>query len=92
MKDKNESVQNIDSADPQAFRDVTLPVEKRVDSLVSSMTLEEKIAQMISAAAEIKRLNVPEYDWLNECLHGVAWAGIARALRSSRAMQPATAR
>jgi len=77
MKDNNKPVQNLESAERCTFRDVTLPVEKRVDALVLSMTLEEKIAQMVNAAAQIKRLNVPEYDWLNECLHGVAWAGIA---------------
>ncbi len=77
MKKNNKPVQNLESTDRQTFMDVSLPVDKRVDALVSSMTLEEKIAQMVHVAAEIKRLNVPEYDWLNECLHGVARAGIA---------------
>ena len=59
------------------YLDYTQPVEKRVDDLVSRMTLEEKISQMVNSAAAIPRLNVPEYDWWNECLHGVARAGIA---------------
>lgn len=59
------------------FKDPTLPVEKRVDDLVSRMTLEEKVAQMQNAAAGIERLGVPEYEWWNEALHGVARAGIA---------------
>ncbi len=54
-----------------------LPVEKRVDDLVSKMTLEEKISQMVNDAAAIPRLDIPEYNWWNECLHGVANAGIA---------------
>ncbi len=60
-----------------AYKDPTLPVETRVDDLVSRMTLEEKVSQMVHAAAAIERLDVPEYDWWNECLHGVGRAGIA---------------
>ena len=41
------------------------------------MTLEEKIGQMMNAAPAIERLGVPEYNWWNECLHGVARAGLA---------------
>jgi beta-glucosidase len=41
------------------------------------MTLEEKVAQMQNAAPAIPRLGVPEYDWWNEALHGVARAGEA---------------
>jgi beta-glucosidase len=59
------------------FRDPKLPLEQRVDDLVSRMTLEEKISQMQNAAAAIPRLDVPEYEWWNEALHGVARAGIA---------------
>jgi beta-glucosidase len=54
-----------------------LPVEERVDDLVSRMTLPEKVSQMVHAAAAIERLGVPEYNWWNECLHGVGRAGIA---------------
>lgn len=59
------------------FTDPSLPLEHRVNDLVSRMTLEEKIAQMQNAAAGIPRLGVPEYEWWNEALHGVARAGIA---------------
>jgi beta-glucosidase len=41
------------------------------------MTLEEKVSQMMNAAAPIERLGIPEYDWWNEGLHGVARAGYA---------------
>jgi len=41
------------------------------------MTLEEKIGQMMNAAPAIKRLGIPEYNWWNECLHGVARSGLA---------------
>jgi beta-glucosidase len=41
------------------------------------MTLEEKVSQMRNHAAAIPRLNVPEYDWWSEALHGVARSGYA---------------
>jgi beta-glucosidase len=59
------------------YRDVTLPIERRVDDLVSRMTLEEKISQMVYDAPAIERLEVPQYNWWNECLHGVGRAGVA---------------
>jgi len=54
-----------------------LSVAVRVNDLVSRMTLEEKVSQMIDRAEAIERLQIPEYFWWNECLHGVANAGIA---------------
>jgi len=59
------------------YKDPTLPIEKRVDDLVARMTLEEKVGQMMNAAPAIKRLDIPEYEWWNEGLHGVARAGYA---------------
>ena len=46
-------------------------------TLVSQMTLEEKMSQMIYESDAIDRLNIPEYNWWNEALHGVARAGDA---------------
>lgn len=51
--------------------------EERARSLVSKMTLAEKMAQMKYDAPAIERLGVPAYNWWNECLHGVARAGRA---------------
>src|SRR5258708_4211015 len=59
------------------YKDTSLTIEKRVDDLVSRMTLDEKVSQMMNGAAAIKRLDVPEYEWWNEGLHGVARAGYA---------------
>ena len=50
---------------------------ERAADLVLRMTLEEKVAQMQNAAPAIPQLGVPEYDWWNEALHGVARAGEA---------------
>src|SRR5215218_5686524 len=59
------------------YLDPSLSIDKRVDDLVSRMTLEEKVSQMMNAAPAIPRLGVPEYDWWNEALHGVAFNGVA---------------
>src|SRR6185437_11786241 len=61
----------------QIWFDSTQPLEKRVDALVSSMTLEEKAEQMNNHAPAIPRLGVPEYDYWSEGLHGIARSGYA---------------
>jgi beta-glucosidase len=55
----------------------TLPLEQRVDDLVSRMTLAEKVSQMQNDAPPIPRLHIPGYNWWNEGLHGVARSGYA---------------
>ena len=59
------------------YKNPNLPIETRVNDLVSRMTLEEKVLQMQNAAPAIDRLGIPAYDWWNEALHGVARAGYA---------------
>jgi beta-glucosidase len=49
-----------------------LSTEQRVNDLVSRLTLEEKVAQMLNHAPAVPRLGIPAYDWWNEVLHGVA--------------------
>lgn len=51
--------------------------EDRADDLVARMTLEEKISQLNYESKAVERLGIPEYNWWNECLHGVARSGIA---------------
>lgn len=60
-----------------AYKNPELTIDERVDDLVSRMTLEEKISQMLYSSSAIGRLDVHEYNWWNECLHGVARAGTA---------------
>jgi len=57
--------------------DPSLTQEQRATALVSRMTLEEKAAQLGHTAPAIPRLRVPQYNWWNEGLHGVARAGVA---------------
>jgi beta-glucosidase len=59
------------------YKNPALPIQQRVDDLVSRMTLEEKASQMMNGAAAIPRLDIPDYEWWNEGLHGVARAGYA---------------
>src|SRR5436305_7200874 len=60
-----------------AYKNESLPFDARVKDLVGRMTLEEKVLQMKDVAPAIPRLGVPEYNWWNEALHGVARAGLA---------------
>jgi len=66
------------SQDPSLpYRNPDLPIKQRVSDLVSRMTLEEKVGQMLFTAPAVPRLGVPAYNWWNECLHGVARNGRA---------------
>ena len=59
------------------YRNASLGAGQRAADLVSRMTLEEKARQLGHTAPAIPRLGVPEYNWWNEGLHGVARAGYA---------------
>src|SRR5208283_705708 len=60
-----------------AYKNPKLPIDQRVDDLLSRMTLDEKVSQLGHTAAAVSRLGIPEYNWWNEGLHGVARAGEA---------------
>jgi beta-glucosidase len=59
------------------FWNPELPFAERAKDIVSRLTLDEKWRQMVHESAAIPRFGIPEYNWWNECLHGVARAGIA---------------
>jgi len=59
------------------FQNPQLPLEERAQNLVDLMTLEEKAGQLLHEAMAVPRLGIPQYNWWNECLHGVARAGKA---------------
>jgi beta-glucosidase len=59
------------------FHDPELSFAERARDLVSRLTPAEKGAQMLHEAPAIPRFGIPAYNWWNECLHGVARAGIA---------------
>ncbi|MFZ0318873.1 MAG: glycoside hydrolase family 3 C-terminal domain-containing protein [Candidatus Sulfotelmatobacter sp.] len=65
------------SATSAPYLNPSLPLNDRVNDLVSRMTLEEKASQLVNQARAIPRLQVSAYDWWSEALHGVARAGTA---------------
>lgn len=56
---------------------LSLSNEERVDLLIGEMTLEEKTSQLLDVCPAIEKLGIPEYNWWNEALHGVARNGRA---------------
>lgn len=50
-----------------------LPINERVEDLISRLTIKEKISQIFNMSTEIERFNIPFYDWRNEGLQGVAF-------------------
>ncbi len=69
--------QSSGKASPPDYLNPRLPIEQRANDIVSRLTLEEKISQMMNKSAAIERFGIPAYDWWNEALHGVAYAGVA---------------
>ncbi|RLD75584.1 MAG: glucan 1,4-alpha-glucosidase [Bacteroidetes bacterium] len=59
------------------FQNPDLDAETRANDLLNRLSLSEKVAQMQDVTPAIDRLGIPEYNWWNECLHGVARAGAA---------------
>ncbi|KAH1122917.1 hypothetical protein J1N35_006077 [Gossypium stocksii] len=70
---------SCDSSDPTTknypFCQTTLPVTQRARDLVSRLTLDEKISQLVNSAPAIPRLGIPAYEWWSEALHGVSNVG-----------------
>ncbi|XP_012445747.2 probable beta-D-xylosidase 7 [Gossypium raimondii] len=86
---------SCDSTDPLTksykFCKTTLPINRRVEDLVSRLTLDEKISQLVNTAAAIPRLGIPGYEWWSEALHGVAFvANISQGIRFNGTIRSAT--
>ena len=68
----------INAQEPKfPFNDPSLSVDQRVEDLLDRLTLEEKVGMMMNGSTGIERLDIPDYNWWNEALHGVARAGVA---------------
>ncbi|MFP4443539.1 MAG: glycoside hydrolase family 3 C-terminal domain-containing protein [Spirochaetia bacterium] len=63
--------------DKPVYLDTTQSIEKRAWDLVNQMSLDEKASQLLHESKAVPRLEIPKYNWWNECLHGVARAGRA---------------
>lgn len=59
------------------YQNPELSIEERTEALISQMSMEEKVSQLMYNSPAIERLQVPQYNWWNECLHGVARNGRA---------------
>ncbi len=59
---------------------------KQAEELVAKMTIQEAASQLLYNSPAIERLGVPEYNWWNEALHGVARAGTATVFPQAIAM------
>ncbi|MEI6198220.1 MAG: glycoside hydrolase family 3 N-terminal domain-containing protein, partial [Verrucomicrobiota bacterium] len=70
-------MQPHDAPEKLSFRNPDLPLDARVRDLVSRMTREEKVSQMLHDAHAIPRLGIPAYNYWNEALHGIARNGHA---------------
>lgn len=66
-----------------SYLNPAVPLAQRVDDLVNRMTLAEKVSQMQNDAPAIPRLQIPEYNWWNEGLHGIARSGYATVFPQS---------
>lgn len=59
------------------YKQENQPIEKRIQHLISLLTLEEKASLLGYRSQAVPRLDIPAYNWWNEGLHGVARAGQA---------------
>ncbi|KAL7262657.1 hypothetical protein ACSBR1_000925 [Camellia fascicularis] len=75
------------------FCKIELPIIKRAEDLVSRLTLDEKVSQLVNTAAAIPRLGIPAYQWWSEALHGVAMVGggaVPQGIRFNGTIRSAT--
>ncbi|AZQ37750.1 carbohydrate-binding protein [Streptomyces cyaneochromogenes] len=59
------------------FRDQHLPFAKRIDDLLSRLTLDEKIGFLHQFVPAVERLGIADFRTGQEALHGAAWMGPA---------------
>ncbi|MCQ2246838.1 MAG: glycoside hydrolase family 3 C-terminal domain-containing protein [Bacteroidaceae bacterium] len=53
------------------FQNPNLPVDQRVEDLLSRLTPEEKVGMMMNRSIEVERLGIPAYNWWGEACHGL---------------------
>ncbi|WP_282697504.1 glycoside hydrolase family 3 protein [Streptomyces sp. CC208A] len=62
---------------PPDFRDPALPLQKRVDDLLSRLTPDERLAMLHQHVPAVPRLGLAAFRTGSEALHGVSWLGEA---------------
>lgn len=63
-----------------------LTAEQRADDLLKRLTLEEKVRLMMDTSPAIGHLQIPQFQWWNEALHGVGRNGYATVFPITMAM------
>lgn len=63
--------------DQHIFKNAKHSIDERIEDLISQLTLEEKVQQLMMDTPAIDRLGIRKYNWWNECLHGLARNGKA---------------
>ena len=58
------------------FLNPSMPLDQRVDDLVSRLTVEEKANQLVNTTPAIPRLQIPAYNWWSEALHGLVSSNV----------------
>jgi len=73
-------------AQPLPYLNTQLTAEQRADDLLKRLTLEEKVQLMMDTSPAIERLQIPQFQWWNEALHGVGRNGYATVFPITMAM------
>ena len=61
------------SSQQPVYLDPAQPIDRRVDDLISKLTLAEKGSLLGTGAPAIERLKVPIMNGWNQSLHGIVW-------------------
>jgi beta-glucosidase len=71
------SAPSMDAGEPMLWRDPHALPQTRADDLLSRLSTQEKVAQLMNHTPAISRLGVPAFDYWSEGLHGLARNGEA---------------
>ncbi len=66
---------NTTAQEKQVWQDPKQPRAERVESLLKTLTPEEKVGLMMNKSISIDRLGIPSYNWWSEACHGVRQGG-----------------
>ncbi len=69
--------------DEMLFKDPSIDLDKRIEDLMSRLTLEEKIGFLMHDNPRVERLGIKPYSWWGEAGHGVSRNGQATVFPQS---------
>lgn len=74
------------SAQQLPYQNPQLSAAQRADDLLKRLTIDEKVNLMMDTSPAIPRLDIPQFQWWNEALHGVGRNGFATVFPITMAM------